>query len=57
MKWVGKDPPIYIYLGDEWVRESDQKTFKTDEENKSWVAEDGEMIKWPKKSKITRRLT
>lgn len=57
MKWIGKHPPIYIYLGDEWERETDHKVFKTDENKKAWVSEDGEKIEWGKKAKVTRRLT
>lgn len=56
MKWVGKDPPVYIYLGDEWEREKDHKVFKTDEDKHCWVADDGETVAWHKKAKVNRRI-
>ena len=57
MKWVSKNAPIYIYLDDEWERESDRKVFKPDEKKKGWVAEDGEVVLWNPKSKPIRRLS
>ncbi len=56
MKWIGKDPPIYIYLGDEWERENDHKVFKTHEDKKCWLAADGEKVEWKKNAKVKRRL-
>ncbi len=55
MKWIGKHPPIYVYLDDEWERETDHKLFKADEKKRGWVAEDGEKIEWHKKAKIMRK--
>ncbi len=54
MKWVGKSPPVYIYLGDEWERETDHKIFRPDENKKAWVSEDGEKIAWHKNAKPKR---
>jgi len=56
MKWIGKDPPIYIYLGDEWERENDHKLFKTHEDKKCWLAADGEKVEWKKNAKVKKRL-
>lgn len=55
MKWIGKHPPIYVYLDDTWERETDHKLFKPDTKKHGWVADDGEMIAWHKKAKIMPR--
>lgn len=55
MKWIGKHPPIYIYLDDEWERETDHKLFKPNEKKHGWVADDGETIEWHKKAKVMRK--
>lgn len=54
MRWIGKLPPVYIYIGDEWERETDHKIFKTNEQKKAWVAEDGETVHWNPKAKVKR---
>ncbi len=51
MKWIGKHAPIYVYLNDEWERESDHKLFKQYEKKWAWVAEDGEKVEWHKNAK------
>lgn len=57
MKWVGKHPPIYIYLDDEWERETDHKIFQPNEKKKGWVAKDGEMVQWHPKAKPMRKIS
>jgi hypothetical protein len=54
MKWIGKEPPLYIFLDDIWERESDRKQFKPDTNKKGWVAEDGEAVYWAKKARIMK---
>ncbi len=56
MKWIDKHPPLYVYIGDEWERETDHKIFVADDDKKAWLAADGEKIVWPKKSKVMRRF-
>lgn len=51
MKWVSKHPPVYIYLDDEWERESDHKLFKPHPQKRAWLADDGEKIEWHKNAK------
>lgn len=54
MRWISKHAPIYIFLDDEWYRETDKKLFKTDEKKWAWVSEDGEEVKWHKNAKPKR---
>lgn len=56
MKWIGKHPPVYVYLDDEWERETDHKLFKPCEKKRGWLAEDGELIEWHKKAKVMRKI-
>ena len=57
MKWISKHSPIYIYMDDEWERETDHKVFKPDEKKKGWVSEDGEIVHWNPKAKVMRKMS
>jgi len=51
MKWISKDPPLYIFPYDCWERETDHKMFMTSIDG--WRAGDfdNEVVPYPKKTK------
>ena len=51
MKWISKQPPLYVWLDDIWIREPDYSEFKCDLKNQCWF-NDSEKVFFPKKSKI-----
>ena len=54
MEWISKDPPIYIFIGDTWLRETDKSIFESNIEKGIWVCENGEMFPFTKKTKIMK---
>lgn len=53
-QWVSKDPPIYVFIDDCWMRETDKKIFYSDLEKQCWKSEDGEIIPWTKRTRIMK---
>lgn len=56
MKWSSKNPPQYVWEGDEWFNEKDQILMKADIENEEWYTVIGDelekVISFPPKTKI-----
>lgn len=58
MKWIAshRQPPQYIWEGDEWYNETNKKIYLADIQNKCWICTDDkeEFLKYPftKKTKI-----
>jgi len=52
MRWLFPEPPLWVWSGDTWDRVGDGKKFKADIHKGSWIAEDGEVVQFPKECKI-----
>jgi hypothetical protein len=51
MKWISKDPPLYVWEGDIWYNERNKKCYDVNIKENAWVNLD-EKIPFPKKTKI-----
>jgi hypothetical protein len=51
-KWYAKWPPIYIFLGDIWIREQDNKEFLMT--RNSFKSDDRKTVTYTSKTKILR---
>lgn len=51
MKWIDKNPPLYVREEDYWERENDHKIFKADLSLLQWINDD-EKISFPKKTRV-----
>lgn len=55
MKWISKDPPIYVFLDDCWWNERTDETFWPCVRLQAWVTTLGEPIyQWTKKTRIMK---
>jgi hypothetical protein len=55
MKWIGKEPPSYIWRGDSWYNEKDKCTYEPNFEDERWecfVDPLSKVIPFPKKTKL-----
>jgi hypothetical protein len=51
MKWYDKNPPLYVWDGDEWYNERDELTYQADIRWRLWQCED-KIINFPPKTKV-----
>jgi hypothetical protein len=51
MKWIDKNPPLYVWPGDEWYNERDKMIYTCDIEKREWVNAD-KRIDFLKKTKV-----
>jgi hypothetical protein len=57
MRWIDKQPPIYVHHEDTWYNESNKLTYQADIFALSWYCIDKEWeqpIPFPQKTKIKR---
>jgi len=55
MKWISKDPPIYVFLDDCWWNERTGETFWPCVRQQAWVNYLGEPIyQWTKKTRLMK---
>ena len=64
MKWISNgDPPLYVWLGDNWYNQKDKKTYFSDIGRQCWhhfdsyeSKEPSNVIPFPKKTKIMLKI-
>jgi hypothetical protein len=55
MKWIAseKNPPIYVWWGDEWYNETDKRVYYANKSKMAWVSSiDEKMFHFTKKTKL-----
>ena len=53
MKWISKDPPLYVWKDDLWEREIDHKIFYPGIKSKFWfVPKEKDEVPFPEKTKV-----
>ena len=52
MQWISKHAPIYVFMCDTWIRETDLKCFYPKETY--WESRDGEKVDYTKKTKVMK---
>jgi hypothetical protein len=56
MRWISKEPPIYVWQGDTWFNERDGKEYYADISTRVWRQEEQTFvfIDFPKKTQIKK---
>jgi hypothetical protein len=56
MRWISKEPPIYVWAGDIWYNERDKLEYKADLGRQIWHHFDDDLsvlvVPFPKKTKV-----
>mgnify|MGYP001262304282 CR=1 FL=1 len=50
MKWISKDPPIYVWKDDLWYNEKDKLVYSANITKQAWIADTA--IPFPKKTRV-----
>ena len=54
MRWIGKQPPLYVWPGDEWLHERNGIIYEASIDEFKWICQGQSDIEFPKKTKILK---